>query len=104
MRGIVPGASFRFATSPSRVSDRSAIHGAWDDTDTSVILITPLQQTFGADQDIPEVPRGVMPTYAGGATSVGRSRWPGSRHAGQNAETPVRARPISSFWISLVPS
>ena len=28
-RGSCPGASLRFATSPSRVSDRMAVHGFW---------------------------------------------------------------------------
>src|SRR6185436_960966 len=32
MRRTVPGASFRFVTSLSRVSDRMAIHGLFDDT------------------------------------------------------------------------
>ena len=35
MRGMVPGASFRLATSPSRVSDRMAAQGLVCDTGAS---------------------------------------------------------------------
>ena len=38
MRGMVPGASFRFVTSPSRVSERMAAQGLCDiDTGTSCL-------------------------------------------------------------------
>ena len=94
IRGMVPGASLRLATSPSRVSDRMAAHGPWDiDTGASCnsCYTCCVQRWPGAAASLR---RYVGPPTA--ALSADRR--------GQNALIPVRARPMSSFWIWLVPS
>ena len=95
IRGIVPGASFFFVTSPLRVRERMAAHGL-ECIDTEVSP-DDYSVTSGINAQQPVMLPATVRRDADSPPATGDQ-------PPQNALIPVSARPISSFWIWEVPS